>query len=75
MIRFDNEARRKMTNKLAEEQLKIDELDRERAELRKKLEALDRKVEASVDRRDAIMDAYGIFLDYLSRTFELLDNY
>jgi hypothetical protein len=75
MIRFDNKERRKMANLLAEEQLKIDELDREKVELEKKLKTLESKIAAEVDRRDAIMDSYGIFRDYLSRTFELLDNY
>ena len=75
MIKFSDEARRKMTNMLAENQLKIDELEREKKELEKKLEALESKIAAEVDRRDAVMDAYGIFIDYLSRTFELLDNY
>lgn len=75
MIRFDDKARRNMANMLAEEQLKIDELDKEKVELKKKLETLESKIAASIDRRDAIMDAYGIFRDYLSKTFELLDNY
>lgn len=75
MIKFSNEARRKMTNLLAEEQLKIDELGREKEELEKKLEALNKKFEKMVDRRDAVMDAYGMFLDFGTMTFELLDNY
>jgi phage shock protein A len=75
MINFSDEARRKMTNLLAEEQLKIDELRREKEELEKKLEALNKKFEKMIDRRDAVMDAYGIFIDYVSRTFEMLDNY
>lgn len=75
MIKFSDEARRKMTNMLAEDQLKIEELEREKKELEKKLEALESKIAAEVDRRDAVMDAYGIFIDYLSRTFELLDKY
>jgi phage shock protein A len=75
MIKFSDEARRKMTDLLAEEQLKIDELRREKEELEKKLEALNKKFEKMIDRRDAVMDAYGVFLDYSTKTFELLDNY
>jgi septal ring factor EnvC (AmiA/AmiB activator) len=75
MIKFSNEARRKMTDMLAKDQLKIDELDRERVELKKKLEALERKIAEEVDRRNAVMNSYGIFLDYSTKAFELLDNY
>ena len=75
MIKFTNQERNAMTNMLAEDQLNIDELYREKLELKKKLDALESKIAAEMDRRNAVMNAYGIFLDYQSRTFELLDNY
>jgi predicted nuclease with TOPRIM domain len=75
MIRFEENERRVIAERLSEEREEINKLKNERAVLEEKLEKLQDKIAVMEEHSEAIEFVYGLIFNDLTKEYELDDNY
>lgn len=75
MIRFSDEERKSMIEKLKLENEEILKLEKERDKLQEQVDVLDSKIGKLEERKEAVMDAYGLSFNYIKGQYQLDDDY
>ena len=75
MIRFGDEERKNMIEKLKLENEEILKLEKERDKLQEQVDVLDSKIGKLEERKEAVMDAYGLSFNYIKGQYQLDDDY
>jgi phage shock protein A len=75
MIRFSDEERNAMIEKIKLEDEEIMKLEKGREDLQEKVDVLESRIGKLESRKEAVMDAYGLSYNYIKGHYELDDNY
>lgn len=75
MIIFSEKSREAMIPIIEKEDEKIDKLQEEYNELQIKLASLEEKIDKLLERRSAVVEAYGLSRDYINKQYILDPDY